>query len=90
MLNYLKTLETTKNNILQELKNVKGKKINKFLKREIPIYVSQKLNNTPTVCKKKYMNNILFNNIVDNPSYYLRKIKNENDTNKLLQILLSK
>lgn len=92
MLNYLKDLEidTNKNHILQELKNAKGKKLNKFLKREIPIYVSQKLNNTPTVCKKKYMNNILFNNIVDNPNYYLRKIKKENDTTKLLQSLLAK
>lgn len=92
MINYLKDLETDidKNNNLQELKKAKGKKLNIFLKREIPIYVSQKLNNTPTVCKKKYMNNILFNNIVNNPNYYLRKIKNENNTNKLLQSLLSK
>ena len=55
MINYLKDLDadTDKNNILQELKNAKGKKLNN-LKQEIPIYVSQKLNNTPTVCKKIY------------------------------------
>lgn len=92
MLDYLKVLQNDKieSNILQELKGVKGNKLSKYLKKEIPSYVSQKLNNTPTVCKKKYMNNVLFNNIVENPNYYLKKINKNNNITLLLQDLLSK
>ena len=92
MLSFMKTLlaEEKETHAIHEMKNAKTNKLPKYLKREIPIYVSQKLNNTPTVCKKKYMNNTLFNNIVENPNYYLKKIEKEKDINTLLQSLLSK
>tara|TARA_Y100000389_G_C17382396_1_gene475090 strand:+ start:70 stop:1218 length:1149 start_codon:yes stop_codon:yes gene_type:complete len=92
MINFIKEIINNNNNdfTIQELKNIKGCKLNKYLKKEIPLYVSQKLNNTPNVCKNKYINNVLFNNIVENPNYYIKKIKTEPDTNKLLQSLLSK
>jgi len=95
MLNYLKELQNgnmdnNQSKIFQELKESNGNKINKYLKKEIPIYVSQKLNNTPNVCKNKYMNNLLFNNIVENPNYYLKKINKTDNVTQLLQSLLSK
>ena len=51
------------------------KKIGRILKREIGEHVSAKLNNTPAICKKNYLNNALFEAIVSKPKKYLEKIK---------------
>jgi hypothetical protein len=37
--------------------------------------VSAKLNNTPAICKKNYLNNALFEAIVSKPGKFLEKIK---------------
>lgn len=61
----------------EEYMDCKGnmKKIGKILKREIGEHVSSKLNNTPAICKKNYLNNDLFEAIVNKPGKYLEKIK---------------
>jgi DNA topoisomerase-1 len=51
------------------------KKVGRILKREIGEHVSAKLNNTPAICKKNYLNNALFEAIVNKPRKYLEKIK---------------
>lgn len=92
MLNFLKEIENNiiQSNILKELKDSKGNKLNRYLKKEIPYYVSKKLNNTPNICKNKYINNTLFNNIIENPKYYLKKISKTDNITQLLQSLLIK
>lgn len=89
MLNYIKMLITDNADTIKQL-NAKTNGLHKYLKKEIPLYVSNKLNNTPSICKKKYMNNDLFNNIINNPSYYLKKIEHANNITALLQNILSK
>jgi DNA topoisomerase-1 len=61
----------------QEYADCKGNnaKIGRILKREIGEHVSNKLNNTPAICKKNYLNNALFEAIVNKPAKYLEKIK---------------
>jgi len=61
----------------EEYMDCKGnmKKIGRILKREIGEHVSAKLNNTPAICKKNYLNNALFEAIVNKPGKYLEKIK---------------
>jgi DNA topoisomerase-1 len=88
MLNYIKILITENMDTIKQLNTKNG--LNKYLKKEIPIYVSNKLNNTPNICKKKYMNNELFDNIINNPTYYLKKIGHANNITALLQKILSK
>lgn len=51
------------------------KKVGRILKREIGEHVSAKLNNTPAICKKNYLNNALFESIISKPGKYLEKIK---------------
>ena len=85
MLKYLSSLDS---NIIKTIKkNELSKKLNIYL----PIYVSYKLNNTPSICRKKYINNKLLKNIINNPKYYITKCKScltdENINNYLLKLL---
>ncbi len=61
----------------EEYMDCKGNmmKVGRILKREIGEHVSAKLNNTPAICKKNYLNNALFEAIVSKPGKYLEKIK---------------
>ena len=76
----------------EEYMDCKGnmKKIGRILKREIGEHVSAKLNNTPAICKKNYLNNALFEAIVSKPGKYLEKIKavGGHDIHKLVIDLL--
>lgn len=44
-----------------------------WLKREIPVYVSSHLNNTPSVCKSDYINNRLLQDVLRRPEYYRKR-----------------
>ena len=48
-----------------------------YVKKAISEYVSNKLHNTPSVCRNKYINNKLMEKIIINPRYY----SNLGDTN---------
>lgn len=52
---------------------VSEKKQMAWLKKEIPNYVSQHLNNTPSVCKSDYINNRLFQDVIKRPEYYRKR-----------------
>lgn len=73
-----------------EYKEMAGnyKAIGKYLKREIADYVSQKLNNTPAICKKNYLNNELFEAIVSRPEKYIPRIEAGRNLDKLVIELL--
>lgn len=58
----------------ENIKDITPKQCTAWLKREIPIYVSRHLNNTPTVCKSDYINNKLFSEIITRPDYYRKRI----------------
>lgn len=45
-----------------------------WLRREIPRYVSDHLNNTPSVCRSDYINNKLFNEVLTRPDHYRKRV----------------
>ena len=73
-----------------EYKEMSGnyKAIGKHLKREIADYVSNKLNNTPAICKKNYLNNELFEAITSRPDKYIPRIEAGRNLDKLVIDLL--
>lgn len=73
-----------------EYKEMAGnyKAIGKHLKREIADYVSNKLNNTPAICKKNYLNNELFEAITSRPDKYIPRIEAGRNLDKLVIDLL--
>jgi DNA topoisomerase I len=70
MLNFLqnKINLTDKNCKYTTLKTDKQK--SSYLKTIIGDYVSNRLHNTPTVCRNKYINNKLLSKVIYNPHYY--------------------
>lgn len=64
---------TAKVGATTKVEPVSEKKQEAWLKKEIPKYVSQHLNNTPTVCKSDYINNKLFQDVIKRPEYYRRR-----------------
>ena len=86
MLDYLKNFKNSefyKDNCTNE------KKLSRYLKKEIGEYVSKHLNNTPGITKKNYINNKLFNDVVNRPKYYIKKSSNCNTKNELVDYLSS-
>ena len=71
MLDYLKNL---KNSDFYKGKTSNKKKLSRYLKKEICEYVSKHLNNTPSITKKNYINNKLFNDVINRPKCYTRCI----------------
>ena len=57
-----------KNN--EEYKKLSDTRKKSFMKKAIGDYVSQKLHNTPSICRSKYINNKLLEKIIVNPHYY--------------------
>lgn len=59
-----------------EYDNKKNEKKKTYLKRQIGVYVSEKLHNTPSICHKKYINNKLLEKILKKPKKYIDQKKN--------------
>ena len=92
MIEFIKDFITTEEykNIVDAGSSVNvDQKIGKILKREIGDYVSNKLNNTQSICKKNYLNNILFEKITTRPTKYIDKVRQSTNIHKLVIELLN-
>jgi DNA topoisomerase-1 len=69
MLDYLQSELNLKNNIEYNSLNTNKRKIS-YMKNKISEYVAERLHNTPTVCRNKYINGKLLNKVITNPHYY--------------------
>lgn len=76
LLSYLKNFKNNKNYNIKE--NMSKKDIKSLIKNS-SIYVSSKLNNTPTISKKSYINPKILNLILDNPKHFIDNIPNNKD-----------
>lgn len=76
LLSYLKNIRNDKNfNISDKMK----KKDIKSLIKNSSIYVSSKLNNTPTISKKSYINPKILNLLLENPKKFINNIPHKKD-----------
>jgi DNA topoisomerase-1 len=64
-------------NSISEYEQVKSSpaKLRSWLSNGIGEYVSSKLNNTPAICKKNYLNNELFEDIIKRPKKYINMLQ---------------
>lgn len=76
LLSYLRDLYDKKSELIGSNMNQKQKKA---LIKNCAIFVSEKLNNTPGICKKSYINGNLLEIISNDPIPFVRKIPNEKD-----------
>jgi len=84
MLDYLKKFKSSE---FYQDNNSNEKKMSRYLKREIGEYVSKHLNNTPGITKKNYINNKLFDEVINRPKYYIKKVSNCNTKNEMVDYL---
>ena len=80
MLEYLRDLPSDKIPTPREA-------FSKMLKQDVGDYVSKHLNNTPSICRKNYINNKLLQNILDRPQYYLEECKKRKTPSSLHKYL---
>lgn len=71
----------------KELKDMKPKEINKFVKRIVE-ETAEKLNNTPSVLKSNYLCHHILDKLKENPHALIKRIKSARDIDKLLIELL--
>jgi DNA topoisomerase-1 len=76
MLDYLQSVLDIKNNSEYNSLNSEKRKIS-YMKSKISEYVAERLHNTPSVCRNKYINNKLLNKVITNPHYYSGLGKND-------------
>ena len=75
LLLYLKNLKKKEGMITNDM----TKKRIKSLVKDSSIYVSSKLNNTPTISKKSYINPKILDIIIKNPNDFVNKIPYNKD-----------
>lgn len=68
MLDYLQNHANLKDN--SDYKNMSDTRKKSYMKKAIGDYVSEKLHNTPAICRSKYINNKLLDKVIINPHYY--------------------
>lgn len=76
LLSYLRDLYDKKSELIGSNMNQKQKKA---LIKNCAVFVSEKLNNTPTISKKSYINSNILEMMVNDPVPFVRKIPNEKE-----------
>ena len=76
LLSYLKDLYDKKSELIRQNMNKKQKK---ELVKNCTIFVSEKLNNTPGISKKSYINSNLLEMVVNEPIHFAKKIPSERE-----------